>query len=207
MLKIGVLVSGGGTDLQSVIDGGHGKTGEIALVLSNNPEAYGLTRARSAGIPTAVVVEADCDGVVDFNGKMVEALQVAGVELVVLAGFMRIITPNFVAAYPQAIINIHPALIPAFCGEGFYGMHVHNAVYDYGVKVTGATVHFVNEEADGGPIIAQRVVEILDDDTPESIQKRVLAVEHELLPWVVEQFCLGRVSVDGRHVRIDGSIG
>ena len=203
MLKIGVLVSGGGTDLQSIIDGVHGKTGEIALVVSNNPEAYGLERAKKAGIDTAVVVESECKDVVDFNARMVEVLKDAGVELVVLAGFMRIITSNFVEAFPNAIINIHPALIPAFCGEGFYGMHVHNAVYEYGVKVTGATVHFVNEEADGGPIIAQRVVEVLDDDTPESIQKRVLAEEHKLLPWVVEQFCLGKVHVDGRHVRID----
>jgi phosphoribosylglycinamide formyltransferase-1 len=202
MLKIGVLASGGGTDLQSVIDGVHGKDGEIVLVLSNNPEAYALKRAQQADIETAVVEEKKCRDEIEFNQRMVDLLKARGVELVVLAGFIRIITPNFVQAYPNAIINIHPALVPSFCGPGYYGMHVHQAVYDYGVKVTGATVHIVNEEADAGPVIAQRVVPVLPEDTPETIQKRVLAVEHELLPWVVRQFCRGNVHVSGQHVTV-----
>ena len=203
MMKIGVLASGGGTDLQSVIDKVHGVSGEIAVVISNNKDAYALTRAQNAGIPAVAIVEKECDGVADFNARIVAELKARGVELVVLAGYMRIITADFVKAYPNRIVNIHPALIPSFCGEGYYGMHVHQAVYDYGVKVTGATVHFVNEEADAGPIIAQRTVPVLNDDRPESIQKRVLEVEHELLPWVVAQICLGKVSVDGRHVRVE----
>ncbi len=190
MLKIGVLISGGGTNLQSLIDKIHGQTGEIAVVVSNKADAYGLTRAQKAGIPTQVVLEKDCGDVEAFNGKILEELQAKGVELVVLAGFMRIITPAFVAAYPNKIVNIHPALIPAFCGPGYYGMHVHNAVYEYGAKVSGATVHFVNEEADAGPI-------------PETIQKKVLKIEHELLPWVVEKCCLGKVHVSGRHVVVE----
>ena len=203
MLKIGVLVSGGGSNLQSIIDQVHGKTGEIALVLSNKADAFGLERAKKSGIPTAVVEESQCDGVEDFNQKMIEALKEKGVELVVLAGFMRIITKNFVETYPNKIINIHPALIPSFCGEGYFGMHVHRGVYNYGVKVTGATVHFVNEEADAGPIIAQRVVDIENQDTPEIIQQKVLKIEHELLPSVVEAFCRGKIHVDGRRVVVE----
>ncbi|MDO4287939.1 MAG: phosphoribosylglycinamide formyltransferase [Eubacterium sp.] len=203
MKKIGVLVSGGGTNLQAIIDKVHKKSGEIAVVIANKADAYGLVRAENSSIPTEVVLEenfADCEA---FNAALVERLQAYGVELVVLAGYMKIITPSFVAAYPNKIVNIHPALIPSFCGEGFYGMHVHEAVYAYGAKVSGATVHFVNEEADAGPIIAQRAVALADDDTPELIQKKVLQIEHVLLPWVVEQCCLGRVSVDGRRVYIE----
>lgn len=202
MLKIGVLVSGGGTNLQAIIDKVHGKTGEIAVVIANNADAYGLTRAEKCSIPTAVVLEKDYTDVDAFNQAIIDRLNAYGVDLVVLAGYMKIITPDFVQAFPNRIVNIHPALIPSFCGEGYYGMHVHNAVIDYGVKVTGATVHFVNEQADGGPIIAQRTVEVAVDDTPESIQKKVLKIEHVLLPWVVEQICLGRVSVEGRKVII-----
>ncbi len=202
MLKIGVLVSGGGTNLQAIIDKVHGKTGEIAVVIANNADAYGLTRAEKCSIPTAVVLEKDYTDVDAFNQAIIDRLNAYDVDLVVLAGYMKIITPDFVQAFPNRIVNIHPALIPSFCGEGYYGMHVHNAVIDYGVKVTGATVHFVNEQADGGPIIAQRTVEVAVDDTPESIQKKVLKIEHVLLPWVVEQICLGRVSVEGRKVII-----
>lgn len=202
MKKIGVLVSGGGTNLQAIIDKVHGKSGEIAVVIANKATAYGLVRAQNSGIPTQVVLEEDFEGCEAFNAKLIEILKDYGVELVVLAGYMKIITPNFVAAYPNKIVNIHPALIPSFCGEGYYGMHVHEAVYAYGAKVSGATVHFVNEEADAGPVIAQRTVALADEDTPEIIQKKVLKIEHELLPWVVEQCCLGRVSVEGRRVRI-----
>lgn len=202
MTKIGVLVSGGGTNLQAVIDRVHHKSGEIVVVIANNADAYGLTRAQNSGIPTAVVLESDFEDYDAFNAEIIRILKDKGVELVVLAGYMKIITPAFVEAYPNKIINIHPALIPSFCGEGYYGMHVHEAVIDYGVKVTGATVHFVNEEADAGPIIAQKTVEVADDDTPESIQKKVLEIEHTLLPWVVEQYCLGRITVEGRKTKI-----
>ena len=203
MMKIGVLISGGGTNLQSIIDEVHGKSGEIAVVLSNKADACGLTRAKNADIPTEVIVESDCADVDDFNAKMIDVLNDYGVELVVLAGFMRILTPAFIAAYPNRIVNIHPALIPSFCGEGFYGMHVHRAIFEYGAKVSGPTVHFVNEEADGGPIIAQKAVPIDDCDSPEAIAAKVLKEEHKLLPWVVEQICLGRVHADGRRVTID----
>lgn len=202
MTKIGVLVSGGGTNLQAVIDRVHHKSGEIAVVIGNNAEAYGLTRAQNSGIPTAVVLEKDFEDYDAFNAEIIRTLKDKGVELVVLAGYMKIITPAFVEAYPNKIVNIHPALIPSFCGEGYYGLHVHEAVIDYGVKVTGATVHFVNEEADAGPIIAQKTVEVGDDDTPESIQKKVLEIEHTLLPWVVEQYCLGHITVEGRKTKI-----
>ena len=200
MKKIGVLVSGGGTNLQAVIDKVHQKSGEIAVVIANKADAYGLVRAENSGIATEVVLEETFPSCEAFNEKLIEILKAYEVELVVLAGYMKIITPNFVAAYPNKIINIHPALIPSFCGEGYYGMHVHEAVYAYGTKVSGATVHFVNEEADAGPIIAQRTVALEDEDKPEMIQKKVLKIEHVLLPWVVEQYCLGNITVEGRRV-------
>ena len=137
MMKIGVLISGGGTNLQSIIDTVHGKSGEIAVVISNKADAYGLTRAKNADIPAEVIVENDCADVDDFNAKMIDVLKDYDVELVVLAGFMRILTPAFIAAYPNRIVNIHPALIPSFCGEGFYGMRVHRAIFEYGVKISG----------------------------------------------------------------------
>lgn len=202
-MKIGVLASGGGTDLQSVIDGVHGRSGEIAVVISNKADAYALTRAERAGIPATAIIERDCGGVAAFNAKIVETLKSYGCELVVLAGYLRIITADFVAAFPNRIVNIHPALIPSFCGPGYYGMRVHEAVYRYGCKVSGCTVHFVNEEADAGPIIAQRAVALADDDTPETIQQRVLALEHALLPAVVAAICEGRVHVAGRRVHVD----
>ncbi|MEG0377759.1 MAG: phosphoribosylglycinamide formyltransferase [Eubacterium sp.] len=202
MLKIGVLVSGGGTNLQAVIDKVHHQSGEIAVVIANKAEAYGLERAKKSGIATEILVEEDYESSGAFNIQMVKTLKDYGVELVVLAGYMKIITTEFVEAYPNRIVNIHPALIPSFCGEGYFGMHVHQAVIDYGVKITGATVHFVNEEADAGPIIAQQSVAVADEDTPESIQKKVLKIEHTLLPWVVEQYCYGNIHVEGRHVFI-----
>ncbi|MGN0193937.1 MAG: phosphoribosylglycinamide formyltransferase [Pseudoramibacter sp.] len=203
LMKIGVLASGGGTDLQSVIDGVHRKTGEITVVISNKPDAYALERAKKAGIPAVFVDEKQYDGPEAFNAKIVEVLEAHGCELVVLAGYLKIVTKNFVDRYPNRIVNIHPALIPSFCGPGYYGMHVHEAVYNYGCKVSGATVHFVNEEADAGPIIAQKAVPLADGDKPEDIQKKVLEEEHRLLPWVVSQICLGRVHVDGRRVTVD----
>ncbi|MBC3888531.1 phosphoribosylglycinamide formyltransferase [Acetobacterium paludosum] len=199
--KIGVLVSGGGTNFQSLIDSIHQKHGEIVVVISNNRQAFGLKRGEAAGIPAVALNPKGYLSNEDFDKKIVEILKGYEVELVVLAGYMKIVTPDFVKAYPNDIINIHPALIPSFCGEGFYGMHVHQAVIDYGVKVTGATVHFVNEIADGGPIIAQETVKVADDDTPESIQKKVLKIEHTLLPAAVKAFCLDELVVEGRTVK------
>lgn len=188
--KIAVLVSGGGTNLQALIDawqGGIIKSGEIALVVSNNESAYALTRAKNAGIPTAVVLKKNCTDRADFEGRILKALQENGIDMIVLAGFMSILSADFVSHYPQRIINVHPSLIPSFCGEGFYGLKVHEAALSYGVKVTGATVHFVNEIPDGGRIILQKAVDILDGDTPEILQKRVMEqAEWKLLPQAAE---------------------
>lgn len=199
--KIGILVSGGGSNFQALIDTIHQKFGEIVVVLSNNPDAFGLKRGEMANIDPIYLDFKKYTTDEDYNKKIVEILHAYDVELVVLAGYMKIITPNFIKAYPNAIINIHPALIPSFCGEGFFGIHVHNAVIEYGVKVTGATVHFVNEVADGGPIIAQESVKVADDDTPESIQKKVLKIEHQLLPAAVKAICLNELEVQGRIVK------
>ena len=176
--RIAVLVSGGGTNLQALIDAekrGELPDGEIVLVVSNNPDAYALTRARKAGIETAVCVKPG------MEGKLIEALRAHDIEMIILAGFMAILSKNFVSLYPDRIINIHPSLIPSFCGEGFYGLHVHEAALKYGVKVTGATVHYVNEIPDGGRIICQKAVEIREDDTPETLQRRVM----EQAEWIL----------------------
>ena len=199
--KIGVLVSGSGTNFQSLIDTVHQKDGEIAVVISNNRQAFGLERGEAAGIPAVAINPKGYPTNEAFDQKIIEILSGYNVELVVLAGYMKIITPEFVDAYPNAIINIHPALIPSFCGEGLYGMRVHQAVIDYGVKVTGATVHFVNEVADGGPVILQETVAVEDDDTPESIQQKVLKIEHKLLPKAVKAFCHDQLTVEGRLVK------
>lgn len=188
--KIAVLVSGGGTNLQALIDA-QGKTlisGEIVLVVSNNPGAYALERAKQAGIPTAVVVKKDLGSQEAFEQRLKEVLAARGIDLIILAGFMTILTEGFTSAYPKRILNVHPSLIPSFCGAGFYGLRVHQAALDYGVKVTGATVHFVNEIPDGGEIIAQKAVDILPGDTPETLQRRVMEqAEWVLLPQAAEQ--------------------
>ncbi|MGV8906474.1 MAG: phosphoribosylglycinamide formyltransferase [Acetobacterium sp.] len=199
--KIGVLVSGSGSNFQALIDNIHEVYGEIVVVLSNKADAYGLVRGKMAGIDAVFLDPKQYPISEDYNKKIINEFNDHGVELVVLAGYMKIMTPNFITAYPNAIVNIHPALIPSFCGAGFYGMHVHQAVIDYGVKVTGATVHFVNEVADGGPIIAQEAVKVEDDDTPESIQKKVLRIEHQLLPAVIKAICLDELEVHGRSVK------
>ena len=189
--KIAVLVSGGGTNLQALIDSvGKGilKSGELSLVLSGNRNAYALERAQKAGIPTAVVVKKECADQADFERQMKEILNAHQIELIVLAGFMNILSADFTNDYPEQIINVHPSLIPSFCGKGFYGLRVHEAALSYGVKVTGATVHFVNEIPDGGRIIAQKAVEICEGDTPEILQKRVMEqAEWILLPMAVEK--------------------
>ncbi|MDO4961423.1 MAG: phosphoribosylglycinamide formyltransferase [Eubacteriales bacterium] len=188
--KIAVFVSGGGTNLQALIDAeksGIIKSGSICLVISNNKDAYALKRAENAGIATAVVLKKDCGGQAGFESKLLETLNEAGIDMIVLAGFMSILSESFVKKYPERIINVHPSLIPSFCGEGYYGLHVHEAALAYGVKVTGATVHFVNEIPDGGRIILQKAVAIRKDDTPETLQKRVMQqCEWKILPRACE---------------------
>ena len=192
--KIAVLVSGGGTNLQALIDaqGTVLNSGEIVLVVANNANAYALERAKKAGIDTAVVLKKECGSQAAFEEKLKEVLTAHGIEVIIMAGFMTILTENFTSAYPKRILNVHPSLIPAFCGEGFYGLRVHQAALDYGVKVTGATVHFVNEIPDGGEIIAQKAVYIEDGDTPELLQRRVMEqAEWILLPQAAETVCAG----------------
>ena len=183
--KIAVLVSGGGTNLQALLDAqaaGKLPHGKIALVVSNNPNAYALTRAGEAGVNTAVITGEQ------FEERLQEVLQSAGIDMIVLAGFMKILSGDFTARWPERILNIHPALIPSFCGEGYYGLKVHEAALRYGVKITGATVHYVNEVPDGGRIIAQKAVEVREGDTPEVLQRRVMEqAEWILLPQAVEK--------------------
>ena len=190
MKRIAVLVSGGGTNLQALIDA-QGKilnSGKIALVVANNADAYALERAKQAGIATAVVLKKECGSQAAFEERLKEVLTQHGIDIIVLAGFMTILTEHFTSAYPKRILNVHPSLIPSFCGEGFYGLRVHQAALDYGVKVTGATVHFVNEIPDGGEIIAQKAVYIEDGDTPEILQRRVMEqAEWILLPRAIEK--------------------
>ena len=190
--RIAVLVSGGGTNLQALIDaqGSVLKSGKIELVVSNVPGAYALERAKKAGIATEVVVKKELGSQAAFEEKLMEILDGNGIDIIILAGFMTILTERFTSHYPKRILNVHPSLIPAFCGEGFYGLRVHQAALDYGVKVTGATVHFVNEIPDGGQIIAQKAVEIQEGDTPEILQKRVMEqAEWILLPQAAEKVC------------------
>ena len=189
--KVAVMVSGGGTNLQALIDAereGIITSGEISLVVSNNATAYALERARVAGIPTATVLRRDYDSAESFETALIEALESAGIELIVLAGFMSILSERFTSHFKDRIINVHPSLIPSFCGKGFYGLHVHEAALAYGVKVSGATVHFVNEIPDGGKIIMQRAVEVRPDDTPETLQKRIMVeAEWIILPLATEE--------------------
>ena len=191
--RIAVLVSGGGTNLQALLDAeaaGKIPHGEIALVISNNPDAYALERARLAGVPGAVITRRECGSKEAFESTLQAVLERNGTDLIILAGFMAILSEKFTSKWPDRIINVHPSLIPSFCGEGFYGLKVHEAALRYGVKVTGATVHFVNEIPDGGRIIAQKAVEILDGDTPEILQRRVMEqAEWILLPQAAEMVC------------------
>ena len=200
------MVSGGGTNLQALIDAqsrGELKNGRIAAVLSSRPDAYALERAARAGIPGYVVARKDFASNREMTVALVDKLRELNIGLVVLAGFLHILTGEMVAAFPNAILNVHPALIPSFCGAGYYGLHVHEAALAYGVKLTGATVHFVNEEPDGGPIVLQRAVEILEGDTPEVLQRRVMEqAEWHILPQAVSLFCEGRLRVEGRIVHI-----
>ena len=189
--KIAVLVSGGGTNLQALLDAQQRRelvSGEIALVVSNNAKAYALERAQKAGIPTKVLLKKELGGQEGFEQALCKTLEEADIQMIVLAGFMSILTERFTARYPRRIINVHPSLIPSFCGAGFYGLKVHEAALQKGVRVTGATIHFVNEIPDGGEIIAQKAVEVLPGDTPEILQRRVMEqAEWVLLPRAVEQ--------------------
>lgn len=202
--RIGVLASGGGSNMQAIMDGitAGSICGEIVTVISDRPEAYALERARHAGFATAVVDPRESASRKAFSQSIAECLQSARVDLVVLAGFMRIITRELVERFPDRMLNIHPALIPSFCGPGFYGHHVHEAVLAYGAKVSGCTVHFVELEVDGGPIIIQRAVPVVEGDTPETLAARVLVEEHVAYPEAVRLYCAGRLRVDGRVVHV-----
>lgn len=195
MLKMAVFVSGGGTNLQSLIDATQNGSidGEIVLVVSNRKNAYGLERARNASIKAETIKDQEV---------LIQRLQEENVELIVLAGYLAIIPEKLVQLYPNRILNIHPSLIPAFCGPGFYGIHVHEAVLKRGAKVSGATVHFVNEEVDGGPIVIQEAVDIADLETAEDIQQRVLKIEHRILPKAVQLFCDGKIMVERGRTKI-----
>ncbi len=204
--KIAVLVSGGGTNLQSLIDCQRdGMFGEsrITLVVASKPGVYALERAKNAGIDSAVLCRKDYADIAAYSAALVKALKEAEIDLVVLAGFLTIIDEQVYEAYPNAIINIHPALIPSFCGKGFYGLHVHEAALEKGVKVSGATVHFVTPECDAGPIILQKAVEVKQGDTPEVLQQRIMEeVEWKILPEAVKLFCEDKLTVKDNKVYI-----
>ena len=204
--KIAVLVSGGGTNLQALIDAeksGIIISGKISLVISNVKGAYALERAENAGIKTETVIKKELGSQEAFEEKIISLLSENEIDLIVLAGFMSILSENFTKTYPHRIINVHPSLIPSFCGKGFYGLHVHEAALAKGVKVTGATVHFVNEIPDGGEIILQKAVEIKEGDTPEILQKRVMTeAEWNILPEAVSLFCQDRLTVENNIVHI-----
>lgn len=206
MKRIAVLVSGGGTNLQALIDAkarGEIPEGEFAAVISSSPNAYALKRAEAAGIPSFVIDRKAYASNREMTISLTRLLKQERIDLVVLAGFLYILTEELVNTYPNAIINVHPALIPSFCGEGCYGLHVHEKALEYGVKVSGATVHFVSEECDGGPIILQKAVPVEEGDTPEVLQRRIMEqAEWILLPKAVDLFCRDKLSVEGRRVHI-----
>ena len=204
--RIAILVSGGGTNLQALIDAqGRGElvNGRISAVISSTPDAFALERAKNAGIPGYVAARKDYPSSQAMTAALVDKLKGLDIDLVVLAGFMVILTGEMVRAFPNAILNVHPALIPSFAGPGCYGLHVHEKALEYGVKLSGATVHFVSEECDGGPIVSQKAVEVLPDDTPEVLQRRIMEqCEWQLLPQAVSLFCQDRLKVEGRTVRV-----
>lgn len=206
MVKIAVMVSGGGTNLQALIDAeqrGELKNGELSAVISSNADAYALERANRAFIPSYVLRRRDFESAEAYGDALAEMLEHLGIGLVVLAGFMTVLSPAFCRRYEGRIINIHPSLIPSFCGPGYYGLHVHEAALQKGVKVTGATVHFVSEVVDGGAIILQKAVDVRENDTPETLQRRVMQeAEWKLLPRAVSLFCEGRLRLEGERVHI-----
>ncbi|MCX7842544.1 MAG: phosphoribosylglycinamide formyltransferase [Clostridia bacterium] len=209
MLRIGILVSGGGTNLQAIIDkieSGYIKNASIVTVVSSRPEAYALERASRHGIPGICIARKSYDAIDEYDNALIKHFEEYSVDLVVMAGFLSILGENFIKRYKNRIINVHPALIPSFCGKGFYGIIPHQKALEYGVKVTGATVHFVELEADAGPIILQKAVSVKEDDTPETLQKRVMEeAERDILPEAVRLFAEGRLSIEGRKVKIERS--
>jgi phosphoribosylglycinamide formyltransferase-1 len=205
MIHVGVLASGNGTNLQAILDAcqtSNSIGAKVAVVISNEPQAFALERARKTGVDAVVVNHRDFDTRERFEEKLIEALDSRKVDLVCLAGFMRILTPLFVRHYQGRMMNIHPALLPLFGGKGFYGDKVHRAALESGMKFSGCTVHFVTEETDGGPIILQAAVPILDDDTAETLAGRIHKKEHEIYPEAVKLFAEGRLEVTGKRVRI-----
>lgn len=204
--KIAVLVSGGGTNLQALIDAqGRGElgSGKITLVIASKPGVYALERAANAGIEGRVLARKDYDSIAAYSKALADEMTAAGIDLVVLAGFLTIIDEQVYEAFPNKILNVHPALIPSFCGKGFYGLHVHEAALSKGVKVSGATVHIVTPECDAGPIILQKAVAVMQDDTPETLQRRIMEeAEWKILPEAVRLFCEDRITVEDNRVFI-----
>lgn len=204
--KIAVLVSGGGTNLQALIDAqrrGELGNGKITLVIASKPGVYALERAANAGIEGRVLARKDYDSIAAYSGALADEMTAAGIDLVVLAGFLTIIDEQVYEAFPNRIINVHPALIPSFCGKGFYGLHVHEAALEKGVKVSGATVHIVTPECDAGPIILQKAVAVMQDDTPETLQRRIMEeAEWKILPEAVRLFCEDKITVEENRVFI-----
>jgi phosphoribosylglycinamide formyltransferase-1 len=204
--KIAVLVSGGGTNLQALIDAekrGELGAGKITLVIASKPGVYALERAAQNGIEGMVLARRDYESIAAYSKALADALEAAGADLVVLAGFLTIIDEQVYERFPNRILNVHPALIPSFCGKGFYGLHVHEAALQKGVKVSGATVHIVTPECDAGPIVLQKAVEVREDDTPETLQRRIMEeAEWKILPEAVRLFCDGRLSVEDGKVKI-----
>jgi phosphoribosylglycinamide formyltransferase-1 len=204
-VKIGVLISGGGTNLQSIIDNikNGNINGEIKLIISNKEEAYGLTRGKDAGIESICIGRKAFDSEEEYNLRLIKELKKRDIELIVLAGYLKVLSKSFIHEFKERIINIHPSLIPSFCGKGYYGERVHAEVLSYGVKFTGATVHFVDEGTDTGPIILQKVVEVDPKDTIDTLKEKVLKVEHEILVQGVKLYCENRLSIEGRKVIIN----
>lgn len=206
MVRTAVLVSGDGTNLQAVINAhnyGKIKNCELAAVISSRPNAFALTRAKSAGIPTFVIEYKNFTSREDYSEAVLQKLKSLDIELVVLAGFMVVLSPAVVAAYENRMINIHPSLVPSFCGDGFYGIRVHEEALNYGVKISGATAMFATTDTDAGPVITQKAISVLENDTPKSLQKRIMEeAEWKILPEAISLYCEGRLEVVGRIVRI-----
>lgn len=199
-LKIAVLISGGGTNLQALIDNIDNINAKIDVVISNKRDAYGLERARLNNIDAIYINPKDYQVMESFNDEIIRELTNRNIDLIILAGYLKILSKKFISAFKNRIINIHPSLIPSFCGKGFYGLKVHEEAIKYGVKISGATVHFVDEDADTGAIILQDTVRIDDNDTAETLQKKVLQIEHKLLPEAVKLFCEGKLHIEDRRV-------
>ncbi len=206
-VRIAVLVSGGGTNLQALIDAektGMFGQGKLSLVLASKPGVYALERAEKNGIPTKVLPRRAFDTIADYSKALADTLTAEHIDLVVLAGFLTIFDEQVFEAFPYRILNVHPALIPSFCGKGYYGLHVHEAALEKGVKVSGATVHFVTPECDAGPIVLQKAVSVLENDTPESLQQRIMEeAEWKILPQAVSLFCQGKLRVEDNRVYVD----